>query len=112
MLELLQVAARRGIHTAYIQKLLPAFKTAETSQRSSIPETRSNAQPPSLFEPLSERELQVLRLLQSAMTSEEISRELFVSVNTTRTHIRNIYSKLAVHGRIEAIQKAKEFDLI
>jgi ATP/maltotriose-dependent transcriptional regulator MalT len=67
---------------------------------------------PKLIEPLSERELQVLRLLQSAMTSEEISRELFISVNTTRTHIRNIYSKLAVHGRITAIQKAKELDLI
>ena len=67
---------------------------------------------PTLIEPLSERELQVLRLLNSSMTSTEISRELYVSVNTIRTHIRTIYGKLAVHGRIEAIQKAKEQRLI
>lgn len=63
-------------------------------------------------EPLSERELQVLHLLDSSLTSIEIGRELFLSQNTVRTHIRNIYSKLAVHGRIEAIQKAKAVDLI
>ena len=65
-----------------------------------------------LIEPLSERELQVLRLLDSSLTSTEISRELYVSVNTVRTHIRNIYSKLDVHGRLEAIQKAKDTGLI
>ncbi len=68
--------------------------------------------PQKLIEPLSERELQVLRFLDSTLTSEEISRELFVSVNTIRTHIRNIYSKMDVHGRIEAIQKAKDLSLI
>jgi len=65
-----------------------------------------------LIEPLSKRELQVLRLLASALTGEEISRELFVSASTIHTHIRNIYSKLDVHGRIEAIQKAKELSLL
>ena len=65
-----------------------------------------------LLEPLSERELQVLRLLDSAMTSEEIAGELFVSVYTIRTHIRNIYGKLDVHRRIEAIQKARNLGLI
>ncbi len=67
---------------------------------------------PALIEPLSERELQVLRLLNSSLTSTEIGQELYVSQNTIRTHLRNIYSKLAVHGRIEAIQKAKELGLI
>ena len=65
-----------------------------------------------LLEPLSERELQVLRLLDSTLTSEEIAGELFVSVHTIRTHIRNIYGKLDVHGRIEAIQKARNLRLI
>ena len=54
----------------------------------------------------------MLRLLDSAMTSEEIAGELFVSVHTIRTHIRNIYGKLDVHRRIEAIQKARNFGLI
>ena len=65
-----------------------------------------------MIEPLSEREFQVLRLLDSSLTSTEISRELYLSVNTVRTHIRNIYSKLSVHGRIEAIQKVKKSGLI
>ncbi len=61
---------------------------------------------------VSERELQVLRLLDSSLSSVEIGRELYLSQNTVRTHIRNIYSKLVVHGRIEAIQKAKDLSLI
>jgi LuxR family maltose regulon positive regulatory protein len=65
-----------------------------------------------LVEPLSERELQVLRLLDSPLTSEDIGRELFVSANTVRTHIRNIYGKLGVHGRLEAIQRARELKLL
>jgi LuxR family maltose regulon positive regulatory protein len=112
MLKLLEIAASRGIHTGYINKLLPAFKEGRWLQKSTRDQDRDKDQRSILLEPLSERELQVLRLLQSAMTSEEISRELFISVNTARTHIRNIYGKLAVHGRIEAIQKAKELDLI
>jgi LuxR family maltose regulon positive regulatory protein len=51
-------------------------------------------------------------LLDSPLTSEAIGRELYVSVNTVRTHIRNIYAKLDVHGRLEAIQRARELKLI
>jgi LuxR family maltose regulon positive regulatory protein len=112
MLNLLQVAARGGIHTAYIHKLLPAFTTAKTSYGPGILKTVSKDQAPAMLDPLSERELQVLRLLDSSLNSTDIGRELFLSQNTVRTHIRTIYSKLAVHGRIEAIQKAKELELI
>ena len=112
MLRLLQIAACRSIHTEYINTLLPAFKMTDMLQRPTIPKTLSKGQGAALLEPLSERELQVLRLLDSSLTSVEIGRELYISQNTTRTHIRNIYSKLAVHGRIEAIQKAKEFGII
>ena len=112
MQSLLQLASRQGIRTEYINKLLPAFKSRGLSKKPVITKTQPIEQGTALIEPLSERELQVLRLLQSAMTSEEISRELLISVNTARTHIRNVYGKLAVHGRIEAIQKAKELKLI
>ena len=110
MLKLLQLAARRGIHTEYVHRLLPAFQTPQTAQQPAMPMTHAKGQV--LLEPLSDRELQVLRLLDSALSSEEISRELYISTNTVRTHIKNIYSKLDVHGRIEAIQKAKELGLI
>jgi LuxR family maltose regulon positive regulatory protein len=112
MHRLLQMASSRGMYTDYINRLLPAFKIADTSPRSAIHKTRYIGQGPALLEPISERELQVLRLLDSSLTSKEIGRELYLSTNTVRTHIRNIYSKLGVHGRIEAIQKAKECNLM
>jgi len=112
MRKLLLMAASQGVHTEYINRLLSAFQISETSKRSAIPKIRSKTQSLALLEPLSESELNVLRLLDSSMSSIEISRELYVSVNTVRTHIRNIYAKMDVHGRIEAIQKAKEFGLI
>ncbi len=115
MLRILRIAASRGIDTEYIKKLIPAFSSTGVSIgsiRSPASKAHLELIRSGMLEPLSERELQVVRLLQSAMTSEEISRELFVSVNTARTHIRNIYGKLAVHSRIEAIQKARELNLI
>ena len=115
MVKLLKIALSRGIATDYINKLLPAFNPpvmAREFEAPGLPEARSKFQNADLIEPLSEREIEVLHLLDSALTSEEIGSELYVSVNTIRTHIRNIYSKLDVHGRIEAIQKAKQFGLI
>ena len=113
--ELTQAALSRSIKPETINKLLLALNIpVETVQSrvSSFSPTRSKSLMAELLEPLSERELQVLRLLDSAMTSEEIAGELFVSVHTIRTHIRNIYGKLDVHRRIEAIQKARNLGLI
>ena len=115
MAKLLQAALSRGIKPGTINKLLLAFNIpveAGQSGGSSFPPTRSKSLIAELIEPLSERELQVLRLLDSALTSEEIAGELFVSVHTVRTHIRNIYGKLDVHGRIEAVHKARDLGLI
>lgn len=57
------------------------------------------ADQPSLPEPLSQRELQVLRFLDSELTGPEIARQLYVSVNTLRTHTRRIFTKLAAGTR-------------
>jgi len=64
-----------------------------------------------LIEPLSERELEVLRLLGTGLNGPEIARELVVSLNTMRTHTKNIYSKLGVNDRRAAVRRAKELDL-
>jgi len=69
---------------------------------------RSNA----LIEPLSERELEVLRLLAAGLESPEIARELIIGVSTARTHIKNIYGKLGVHGRVQAIERARALGLV
>jgi LuxR family maltose regulon positive regulatory protein len=65
-----------------------------------------------LIEPLSDRELEVLRMLTSELSGPEIARELMVSLNTLRTHTKHIYGKLGVNSRREAVYRARELDLI
>ena len=64
-----------------------------------------------MSEPLSERELEVLRLLRTDLSGPDIARELIVSLNTLRTHTKNIYSKLEVNNRRAAVRRAEELDL-
>jgi LuxR family maltose regulon positive regulatory protein len=98
MLALLRDAARRGIASDYISQLLAAFDQAGHS----MPAAQS------LIEPLSERELEVLRLLGTELSGPEIARELMVSLSTLRTHTQNIYTKLGVNNRRAAIRRADE----
>jgi LuxR family maltose regulon positive regulatory protein len=67
---------------------------------------------PELRDELSDRELAVLRLLPSGMSQREIGSELFVSLNTIKTHLRNIYRKLGADGREDAVERARELRLI
>jgi LuxR family maltose regulon positive regulatory protein len=73
---------------------------------------RVSAPPPGLLEPLSERERAVLRLLPALLSNPEIASELFVSVNTVKTHIKTIYRKLDVTSRRDAVVRARELRLI
>ncbi|MET7736823.1 LuxR C-terminal-related transcriptional regulator [Streptomyces sp. NPDC005402] len=68
--------------------------------------------PPLLVERLSERECDVLTLLAQMMSTEEIAAELFVSVNTVKTHLKNLYRKLAVSRRSDAVRQAREMGLV
>jgi LuxR family maltose regulon positive regulatory protein len=68
--------------------------------------------PPGLLEPLSERERAVLRLLPTLLSYPEIAGELFVSVNTVKTHVKTIYRKLDVTSRRDAVTRARELRLI
>ncbi len=65
-----------------------------------------------LIEPLTERELEILRLLNSHLPTPEIAEMLAVSVNTVRTHIKSIYAKLGVHSRTAAIDVSKKLKLL
>ena len=65
-----------------------------------------------LIEPLSERELDVLRLLGTDLDGPDIARELVVSLNTVRTHTKNIYAKLGVNNRRAAVRRGRELDLL
>ena len=64
------------------------------------------------MDPLSERELQVLRLLATDLNGPDVARRLVVSLNTLRTHTRNIYAKLGVNSRRAAVRRAGELNLL
>jgi LuxR family maltose regulon positive regulatory protein len=65
-----------------------------------------------LAEPLSDREQAILRYLPTMMSNQEIAGELFVSVNTVKTHLKAIYRKLDAAGRREAVQRGRELGLM
>jgi ATP/maltotriose-dependent transcriptional regulator MalT len=67
---------------------------------------------PKLVDPLSERELDVLRLLATDLDGPDIARRLHVSLNTLRTHTKNIYAKLGVNSRRAAVRRAGELHLL
>jgi len=102
MAALLEAAAKHGIAPNYVRRLLAAVTKTEDD----TPVKQG------LIEPLSERELDVLRLLGTDLGGPDIARELIVSLNTVRTHTKNIYAKLGVNNRRAAVRRAEELDLL
>ncbi len=102
MASLLKAGVKQGIAPSYIRRLLAALNKTEDS-------TPANQ---GLIEPLSERELEVIRLLGTDLAGPDIARELVVSLNTVRTHTKNIYAKLGVNNRRAAVRRARELDLM
>lgn len=107
MAELLSAAAAQEIRLHYVNKLLAAFQAEpkDDQQPSTVPSSSS------LVEPLSLREMEVLRLLRSDLSGPEIAQHLIVSLNTLRTHTKNIFNKLGVNNRRAAISRAEELGL-
>jgi LuxR family maltose regulon positive regulatory protein len=102
MARLLRLAAQQRDASGYLRRLQAASVT---------PAARAPLDQP-LIEPLSERELDVLRLLESELDGPDIARQLNVSVATVRTHTRNIYAKLGVNNRRAAVRRAAELGLL
>jgi LuxR family maltose regulon positive regulatory protein len=90
----------------YVDRLLAAFTQPVTAPESAIIHQNSD-----MIEPLSERELEVLKLLRTELSGPEIARQLIVSLNTFRTHTKNIFNKLGVNNRRAAVHRAEELDL-
>ena len=108
-----QMSSSAHAHLGYTGKLLAAFAPPVIKQSTiKNPLVPGSLQGKSeMLEPLSERELEVLKLLRSELSGPEIAGQLIVSLNTFRTHTKNIYNKLGVNDRRAAVRRAGELDL-
>ncbi|HSF82201.1 MAG TPA: LuxR C-terminal-related transcriptional regulator [Anaerolineales bacterium] len=97
-----EVIEKKGLHSRYARVL--------TS--SQAPSTAQPSQQGILIEPLSEREIEVLQLIADGHNNREIGERLFISVGTVKRHITNIYGKLGVHSRTQAIALARELGIV
>lgn len=102
MLTLLRALANRSDAPSHCRRILAAAR----------PAGRTAAPRQALVEPLSAREIEVVRLLASDLDGPNIARTLVVSVNTVRTHTKSIYTKLGVNSRRAAVRRAQELGLL
>ena len=107
MAALLRQATTRGVAPAYASKLLAAFGDEQARGLGTLAR-----QPQPLVEPLTERELEVLQLLAKGLSNAEIGRRMFVSLPTVKSHTRNIYGKLGVHSREQAVAQAMALGIL
>jgi LuxR family maltose regulon positive regulatory protein len=122
MARLLRQAVSRDIAPEYVSRLLAAFDQECSRFRVSDSGPMLTSTPdlepetPELetqwVAPLSEREFDVLQLLATRLSSAEIAEELYISANTVRFHTKNIYGKLGVHRRSDAVDRARELGLL
>jgi len=106
---LLHDALSRGISPDYVRQLLGVFPVDESDEATS---TKSKVDQSELIEPLSEREIEVLQLIAEGLTNQEICSKLCVTLNTVKTHTRNIYAKLGAHTRTQAVARGRTLGLI
>ena len=104
MARLLYQAVERGIAPAYAGRLLAAFPAAEPRQADLSKAWDVEGE---MVEPLSEREHEVLELIAEGLSNREVAQRLFISPRTVKRHTSNIYGKLGVHSRTQAVARAR-----
>jgi LuxR family maltose regulon positive regulatory protein len=109
MARLLQEGFPQGIIRDYTRRLMAAFPSDKLVQADSLKTKTSEFE---WIEPLSERELEVLQLIAEGLTNRAIADRLYLSLNTVKVHIPNIYGKLNVHSRTQAVSKARDLEIL
>lgn len=113
---LLHQAVERKIHSKYARHLLASLSPVNAWTQAAGKELyrlgSEDVDLPALVEPLSERELEVLRLIAKGLSNDQIAKQLVIAQGTVKRHITNLYGKLAVESRTQAIGKARELGLI
>jgi LuxR family maltose regulon positive regulatory protein len=104
---LIQLARTKQTGVSYLNRLLTAF-----SRQRKAEQLHAVVQPSVLPEPLTDRELEVLRLLAAGAANTEIAKKLFISINTVKTHLAHIFGKLEVSSRTQAVAAARRLRLV
>jgi LuxR family maltose regulon positive regulatory protein len=110
----------RDVNPDFVDRLLPAFEDKgwragreEGAPRPAVPIPGPAYKPAlPLIEPLSNRELEVVGLIAAGLTNREIARELVIAVGTVKRHTNNIYGKLGVQNRTQAVARVREIGLL
>jgi len=109
MARLLYEALAHGIEPAYIRRLLAAFPVSEPAQTTASPVSSPESE---WVEPLSAREREVLQLIAEGLTNQDVAARLYLSLHTVKVHARNIYAKLGVTSRTQAVAKGKALGIL
>jgi LuxR family maltose regulon positive regulatory protein len=111
---LIEKQAREGYQPiGYVNKLLAAFPQPVSPQSTIVSQqSEIRNQPSEMVEPLSERELEILRLIAEGLSNREIGERLFLALDTVKGHNRRLFDKLQVKSRTEAIARARELGLL
>ena len=121
MAVLLDCLANKSVAARYVGQLLAAFRNEEqivvpdASDQDILPSrppVSPSLHPQPLIEPLTNRELEILTLLEQRLRNKEIAEKLFISPETVKRHTINIYGKLNVHNRREAVARAQELGMV
>jgi LuxR family maltose regulon positive regulatory protein len=110
MARLLRQTVDRGFETDYVYQILAAFAKPPQINGMQRPELATTNE--HLLEPLTRRESQVLVYLGKWLSDKEIAQELVISPRTVKKHTSNIYAKLGVKNRMQAVEKAKDLNLL
>src|SRR5207237_866546 len=106
MLAMLRLLQKQGIVPGYTATLLAA---SSQTARASAPDVTAS---PALLEPLTEREVEVLHLIATGASNEEIAEQLVITLSTVKRHVSNIFGKLAVSNRTQAVTHAQTIGLL
>jgi LuxR family maltose regulon positive regulatory protein len=110
---LLQEAIKSGTTVEYASKLLAAFDVESAQKEGDVLVPHSQKiTAPSLLEPLTEREIELLSLIAEGLSNQEIAQRLFISLPTVKWHTSNIYGKLGVRSRTQAIIRARSLGVL
>jgi LuxR family maltose regulon positive regulatory protein len=114
MARLLYQAVQRGIMPEYAGKLLATFEATTTERAGATvgPATTKIREPSSIIEPLTPREIEVLQLIARGLSNREIAQKLSISLSTVKRHNANIYGKLIVNNRTQAVIRGRDLGLL